>query len=57
MAWLFYAYVALDLKEYDAALMAANKAAEYPEAKAKAEQMKDAIKATLQDRENRINSQ
>jgi predicted Zn-dependent protease len=57
MAWLFYAYVALDLKEYDAALLAANKAAEYPEAKAKAEQMKDAIKATLQDRENRINSQ
>jgi hypothetical protein len=57
MAWLFYAYVALDLKEYDAALMATNKASEYPEAKAKAEQMKDAIKATLQDRENRINSQ
>ena len=57
MAWLFYAYVALDLKEYDAAFMAANKASEYPEAKAKAEQMKEAIKATLLDRENRINSQ
>jgi tetratricopeptide (TPR) repeat protein len=57
VAWLFYAYVALDLKEYDAALMATDKAAMYPEAKAKAEQMKESIKATLQNHETELNSQ
>jgi tetratricopeptide (TPR) repeat protein len=57
IGWLFYAYLALDLKEYDAALKGAGEAAKYPEAKVEAAKMEDAIKATLQDRENRLNSQ
>jgi len=57
IAWLFYAYLALDLKEYDEALKAATKAAEYPEAKKEAKQMEEAIKATLQDRENRLQAE
>lgn len=57
IGWLFYAYLALDLKEYDEALKGAGEAAKYPEAKAEAARMEDAIKATLQDRENRLNAQ
>jgi len=57
IGWLFYAYLALDLKEYNEALKGAGEAAKYPEAKAEAARMEDAIKATLQDRENRLNSQ
>jgi predicted Zn-dependent protease len=57
IGWLFYAYLALDLKEYDEAIKAVAEAAKYPEAKTEAARMEDAIKATLQDRENRLNSQ
>ncbi|MDD2763713.1 MAG: hypothetical protein PHE83_07035 [Opitutaceae bacterium] len=57
IAWLFYAYLALDLKEYDEALKAATQAAQYPEAKKEAKQMEEAIKATIQDRENRLQAQ
>ena len=57
VAWLFYAYLALDLKQYDEAMKAAEKAATYPKGHAEAVKMQDAIKATLQDRENRLQSQ
>jgi tetratricopeptide (TPR) repeat protein len=56
MGWLFYAYLALDLKEYDDALKAAGEAAKFPEAATEAAKMQEAIKATLQDRENRLQS-
>jgi tetratricopeptide (TPR) repeat protein len=56
MGWLFYAYLALDLKEYDDALKAAAEAAKFPEAAKEAAKMQEAVKATLQDRENRLQS-
>jgi tetratricopeptide (TPR) repeat protein len=56
IGWLFYAYLALDLKEYEEALKGAEQAAKYPEAKEEAQKMQDAIKATIQDRENRLNT-
>ena len=53
VAWLFYAYLGLDLKKYDEALKAAQEAAKYPEAAAEAKRMEDAIKASMQDEANR----
>jgi len=55
--WLFYAYLALDLKQYDAATKGATEAAKYPEAKKEAAQMLEAINATVLDRENRLKAQ
>ncbi|HUJ43637.1 MAG TPA: hypothetical protein VLW52_08520 [Opitutaceae bacterium] len=55
--WLFYAYLALDLKRYDDALKGAAEAAKYPEAAKEAAQMKEAINATLLDLESRRKSQ
>jgi hypothetical protein len=56
-AWLFYAYLALDLKEYDEALKGATQAAKYPKAAEEARKMEEAIRATIQDRENRLQAQ
>jgi tetratricopeptide (TPR) repeat protein len=57
VGWLFYAYLALDLKQYDEALKGAEQAAKYPDAKEEAQKMQDAIKATIQDRESRLSTQ
>jgi hypothetical protein len=57
IGWLFYAYLALDLKQFDEALKGAEQAAKYPDSKEEAQRMQDAIKATIQDRENRLNAQ
>jgi predicted Zn-dependent protease len=57
IAWLFYAYLALDLKEYDEALRGAMEAKKYPEGTEEAQKMEDAIRATIQERESRLQSQ
>ncbi len=53
VAWLFYAYLGLDLKKYDEALKAAHEAEKYPEAEKEAKKMADAITAQMQDEANR----
>ncbi len=55
--WLFYAYLALDLKEFDAALKAAKEAQKYPKGAVEGRKMEEAINATIKDREARIQSQ
>lgn len=55
--WLFYAFLALDLKRYDDAMKGATEAAKYPDGAKEATQMQDAINATILDRENRLKSQ
>ena len=55
--WLFFAYLALDLKQYDDALKGATEAEKYPEARKEAAQMKEAVNATVADREARLKSQ
>ena len=55
--WLFYAYLALDLKQYDDALKGASEAEKFPEARKEALQMKEAVNATVLDRENRLKTQ
>jgi len=50
VGWLFYAWLAYDLKDFNDATMAAQEAAKYPEAAKEAARMLDAIKASLQDR-------
>jgi len=57
VAWLFYAYLALDLKEYPAALKAAKEAQKYPKGQKDGKQLEDAINATIQDRDSRLQSQ
>ena len=56
VGWLFYAWLAYDLKDYPDALNAAQEAAKYPEAAKEAARMIDAIKASILDRENRANA-
>jgi hypothetical protein len=56
VGWLFYAWLAYDLKSYDDAMKAALEAAKYPEAAKEAARMQEAIKASLQDRDNRLNA-
>jgi hypothetical protein len=56
VGWLFYAWLAYDLKNYDDAMKAALEAAKYPEAAKEAARMQEAIKASLQDRDNRLNA-
>ena len=56
VAWLFYAYLAYDLKYYDEATKAAQEAAKYPEAAKDAAKMLDAIKASQQDINNKPNA-
>jgi tetratricopeptide (TPR) repeat protein len=54
VAWLLYAYLALDLKVYDEALKAAEEAAKYPEAEKEARKMIEAIKAEVTNRETQM---
>ena len=54
VAWLFYAYLALDLKVYDEAQKAAEEAAKYPEAEKEAKRMLEAIKAEVTNRETQM---
>jgi hypothetical protein len=56
VGWLFYAWLAYDLKNYGDAMKAALEAAKYPEAAKEAARMQEAIKASLQDRDNRLNA-
>jgi hypothetical protein len=53
VGWLFYAWLAYDLKDYNDALKAAQQAGKYPEAAKEAAKMEDAIKASILDRDNR----
>ncbi len=57
IAWLFYAYLALDLKEYDVALKAVEQAKKFPKGVGEATKMEEAIKATIADRDSRLQSQ
>jgi hypothetical protein len=52
VGWLFYAFLANDLREFDIGLKAAAEAAKYPEAVKQAQQIIDAINATIENREN-----
>jgi tetratricopeptide (TPR) repeat protein len=52
VGWLFYAFLANDLREYDIALKAAAEAAKFPDTKKQAEQIIEAVKATIENREN-----
>jgi hypothetical protein len=54
VGWLFYSWLAYDLKDFDDAMKAAQQAAKYPEAAKEAARMIDAIKASITDRDNRI---
>lgn len=56
VGWLFYAWISYDLKDYDDATKAALQAEKYPEAAKEAARMMEAIKASLQDRENQLNT-
>jgi len=56
VGWLFYAYLALDLKEFDAALKGAREAQKFPKGEKDGKQLEDAIRATQADREARIQS-
>ncbi len=56
VGWLFYTWLAYDLKEYDNAMKAAQEAAKYPEAAKEAARMLEAIKASILDRDNRLNA-
>jgi predicted Zn-dependent protease len=56
VGWLFYAWISYDLKDYDDATKALQEAAKYPEAAKEADRMMEAIKGSLQDRENRLNA-
>ena len=53
VGWMFYAWLAYDLKYYDEATKAAQEAAKYPEAAKEASKMLDAIKASQQDINNK----
>jgi len=57
IGWMFYAYLALDLKEYDLAIKAAQEVQKYPKHEKEGKQMEDAINATKADREARLKSQ
>ncbi|HVU18150.1 MAG TPA: tetratricopeptide repeat protein [Candidatus Didemnitutus sp.] len=52
--YMFLAYVSFELKKYDVALAAANKAATYPDSKDKAASMKKAIESAQQQREEKL---
>jgi tetratricopeptide (TPR) repeat protein len=52
VGWMFYAFLANDLREFDVALKAAAEAAKFPETKKQAEQIIEAVKATIENREN-----
>jgi tetratricopeptide (TPR) repeat protein len=54
VGWLFYAWLAYDLKKYDDAMKAAQEAAKYPEAAKEAARMQEAIRASLQEQDNRL---
>lgn len=53
-AYLFLAYIAFELKKFDEALEAVNKALTYPEAKTDGERMKTAIEDAIRERENKL---
>ena len=52
VGWMFYAFLANDLREFDIALKAAAEAAKFPETAKQAQQITDAVKATIENREN-----
>lgn len=57
VGWLFYAFLANDLREFDTALKAATEAEKYPETSKQAKQILEAVKATLENRENQRKTQ
>jgi len=52
--YLFMAFIAFEMKQFDVALDAANHAMAYPEAVKEATRMKQAIEETLKDREQKL---
>ena len=52
VGWMFYAFLANDLREFDVALKAAAEAAKYPESAKQAAQITEAVNATIENREN-----
>lgn len=55
-AYLFLAYVAFELKKFDVALDAANKAITFPEGVKEGERMKNAVTDAMKDRETKLNA-
>lgn len=53
-AYLFLAYIAFEMKEFEEALAASNKALEYPEGQNEGKRMKTAIEDAMKDRENKL---
>jgi tetratricopeptide (TPR) repeat protein len=52
VGWMFYAFLANDLREFDIALKAATEAAKYPDTARQAAQIIEAVNATIDNREN-----
>jgi tetratricopeptide (TPR) repeat protein len=54
--WYFYAVIAYNLKDYNAALKAAAQAAKYPDTAKEAKRIEQGVKASIQDQKNRAAS-
>jgi tetratricopeptide (TPR) repeat protein len=52
VGWMFYAYLANELRDYDTAIKAATEAKKYPDTAKPAQQIIDAVNATIQNRES-----